>query len=52
MDKFAVIVDDPKDKTASTEVRCPTCGLVVDTSSGTPLCPTHGSAPFEGSDGK
>lgn len=48
MTKYAVVTDDPKEKTASegedvTQV-CPTCAKKLDSGG---ACPTHGTEPFE-----
>ena len=40
--------DDPTAKTASEKGRCPVCG--AETTGSPPVCPTHGSEPFERKD--
>lgn len=45
MDKYGVDTETPK--TADEQPKCPDCGKSVDNTTGTPLCPDHGSKPFE-----
>jgi uncharacterized Zn finger protein (UPF0148 family) len=48
MDKYAVVLDDEKTKTAGTDNTCPKCGRTVEhMNDGFPHCPNCGTAPFE-----
>jgi hypothetical protein len=46
MEKYAVVIEDDKTKTASEGDVCPTCGEKLE-SKNPPKCPKHGTEPFE-----
>jgi hypothetical protein len=45
MDKFGYEVDTDNTKTAAEKGKCPICGAELQGSP--PICPEHGSEPFE-----
>lgn len=47
MDKFAVVTEEIKDKLAGKKEKCPDCGADLVTEANVPLCPEHGTRPFE-----
>lgn len=53
MDKYGVVTDDEKTKTAGTTEKCPQCGGPINRSKrlteeyGTPWCEKCGTEPFE-----
>lgn len=47
MDKYAVVLDDEKTKTAGTVKNCPKCGRLIEHIENKPWCPTCGFEPFE-----
>jgi predicted RNA-binding Zn-ribbon protein involved in translation (DUF1610 family) len=51
MEKFGVVIDDEKSKTASTEEKCPKCGGPIRygamKSKQFPWCESCGTEPFE-----
>jgi uncharacterized Zn finger protein (UPF0148 family) len=47
MEKYGVVLDDEKSKTAGSSKTCPKCGRALDTIEGQPWCPVDGTEPFE-----
>lgn len=47
MEKYAVVLDDSKTKTAGVDKKCPKCAREVEHIEDRPWCPTCGFEPFE-----